>query len=104
MATTEITERLRTAIRASNESLHQLSLKSGVDRGTLSRFMRDERTLTLPAVEKLCRTLGLKLVADKNPSGKPAMPGTPSAGELMAEENTGHPKKDMGKPTGKRSR
>jgi transcriptional regulator with XRE-family HTH domain len=58
-----LVEQLREAIRKSGRSLYQLGKDSGVGSDQLSRFMRGERTLTLPAAEKLCRALDLELAS-----------------------------------------
>jgi DNA-binding phage protein len=57
----DVVEQLREAVRGSGRSLTQLGKDSGVPVPSLSRFMKGERTLTLPAVSKLCDTLGLQL-------------------------------------------
>ena len=54
-------EVLREAIRNSGLSLNQLGQACGVPRQPLSRFVRGERTLTLPVAERVCRALGLEL-------------------------------------------
>src|SRR5262249_20629973 len=54
-----VVEQLREAIRGSGQSLSQLGKACGVDATRLSRFVRGERDLTLSAVEKICRVLGL---------------------------------------------
>ena len=54
-------EQLKTAIRESGLPLNQIEKASGVGREQLSRFLRDERTLTLPAVSRLCEALGYQL-------------------------------------------
>jgi transcriptional regulator with XRE-family HTH domain len=53
---------LQQMIRESGLSMNQLGKEAGVSQGQLSRFVRGDRTLTLPAVDKLCRFFGLKLV------------------------------------------
>jgi hypothetical protein len=61
------TELLRKAIAESGRSLNQLSQTSGVDSGTLSRFMRGTRTITLPAVERILTALKKQLVIEDRP-------------------------------------
>jgi DNA-binding phage protein len=56
-----LVEQLKDAIRGSGRSLTQLSKDCGVATPQLSRFMKGERTLTLPNAEKICRALGLHL-------------------------------------------
>src|SRR4051794_8753908 len=53
---------IQKAIRESGKSLSQLGKEARVTQPQLSRFLRGERTLTLPAAEKLCEALGLGLV------------------------------------------
>jgi transcriptional regulator with XRE-family HTH domain len=57
-----VEEQLREAIAGCGLSLYQLSEAAGVDRGMLSRFLRQERTLTLAVVARVCKALGLSLV------------------------------------------
>jgi transcriptional regulator with XRE-family HTH domain len=56
-----LVEQLREAIRGSGRSLNQIGKAAGVGPNQLSRFMRGERTLTLPVAEKICDVLGLGL-------------------------------------------
>ncbi len=57
----QVSDELRKAIADSGLSLMALAELSGVDEGRLSRFLREERTLTLPAVDSLCQVLRLQL-------------------------------------------
>jgi hypothetical protein len=59
--TTTIIEQLRKAIEE-NGSEYAVSQATGVDTGVLSRFMRDERGISLKTAAKLCEHLGLMLV------------------------------------------
>jgi transcriptional regulator with XRE-family HTH domain len=56
-------------VRRTGLPVLEIARKAGVSQGQLSRFMRDERTLTLPVAEKVCRVLGLSLTSakDRNP-------------------------------------
>ena len=64
MAPDRLTPILQQAIRDSELSLNALAeLAGGLDSARLSRFMRNERTITLPAAAKLCAVLGLELKA-----------------------------------------
>src|SRR5262245_16469785 len=56
-----IVAQLRQAIRGSGLSLNELGRRTGVTEGQLSRFLRGDRTLTLPAAAKVCLYLGLEL-------------------------------------------
>ena len=58
-----LTEQLKEAIRASGKSLYQISRESGVASPQLYRFVNGDRSLTLPAVDKICRALRLQLVS-----------------------------------------
>jgi transcriptional regulator with XRE-family HTH domain len=60
-----LTDQIREAIRASGQSLNELSRLSGVHNAQLSRFMRGERGLSLAAADKVCGALGLTLVGTK---------------------------------------
>ncbi|MCH8853725.1 MAG: helix-turn-helix transcriptional regulator [Planctomycetes bacterium] len=59
---TTISQVLREAITKSGESLADLERTTGVSNAVLSRFVRGERTLTLPTADKLARHFGLELV------------------------------------------
>ncbi len=59
---TTISQALRKAIAKSGESLADLNRATGISTAVLSRFVRGERTLTLPTADKLARHLGLELV------------------------------------------
>jgi transcriptional regulator with XRE-family HTH domain len=57
-------QQLREAIRDSGQSLQQLGKACGIGADRLSRFVRDERGISLDAAEKLCTFLGLRLVGE----------------------------------------
>ena len=69
---TNLSELLREAIRRDGRSLNKLAAAAGLDHGRLSRFMRSERSLTLPTVEKICEALGVecRLVRPRTTKGK----------------------------------
>jgi transcriptional regulator with XRE-family HTH domain len=69
-----VTDQLKEAIRRSGESLNHLGRRAGVDDGSLSRFIRGERDLTLATADRLCKALGLKLVAGEGASGTASTP------------------------------
>jgi hypothetical protein len=77
----DLIAQLQMAIRQSDKSLYQLSKESGVGSDQLSRFMRGVRTLTLPAVEKICRVLRLELVSQAEAEATPARKGKKRKGE-----------------------
>lgn len=60
----DLIEQLQTAIRSCGVSLNELARQAGVNHGQLSRFVRGERTLTLPAASRVCQVLGLRLAKD----------------------------------------
>jgi hypothetical protein len=64
-----ISAALRRAIEGSELPLLRLQEVTGVQRASLSRFMRDERSLHLRQVDKLAEFLDLQLV-QRSPSKK----------------------------------
>jgi len=54
-----MTDALRIAIRTDGRSLNALGRAAGVDPGVLSRFLRDERTLTLSTADQICAGLAV---------------------------------------------
>ena len=54
-------EILRRAIKDSDLNITQLGELSGVDKGQISRFVNEERTLTLESAEKIATVLKLEL-------------------------------------------
>jgi transcriptional regulator with XRE-family HTH domain len=56
-----ITDAIRQAIVESGLPLQQISEKTGVERASLSRFVRGERSLRLDMVDKLAAYFGLEL-------------------------------------------
>ena len=68
---TKASDVLRRAILDSGLTLARLAELSGVDGGRLSRFLRRERSLTLPAADALCRVLRLRLVPEATERGRP---------------------------------
>jgi transcriptional regulator with XRE-family HTH domain len=63
------TERLRRAIRESGMTRYALWKETGVDQGTLSKFMSGQSGLSLQSVDKLCDALGLTLTAQETKRG-----------------------------------
>jgi len=57
----DLIEQLRQAVAGCGMSMNQLGKAAGVNQAQLSRFLRGERTLTLPTAAKLCAYLGLRL-------------------------------------------
>ncbi len=61
MARKSIVDTLRQAIEGSGLNITELSRKSKVDKGQISRFVNEERTLTLESAEKIAEVLKLEL-------------------------------------------
>jgi plasmid maintenance system antidote protein VapI len=59
---------LKEAVRDSGVPLNELAKRTGVSQPQLSRFVRGERSLTLPAAEKLAIYFGFKLVRPDRPT------------------------------------
>lgn len=57
-----LAETIRKKIQVSELSQYKIAKESGVDSGTLSRFVSGERSISIETADKLCRVLGLKLV------------------------------------------
>ncbi|QDV27375.1 helix-turn-helix domain-containing protein [Aureliella helgolandensis] len=54
-------ELLREGVRNSALTAYAIAQEAGVSDGQLSRFLRGERTLTLPVASKIGRVVGLTL-------------------------------------------
>lgn len=52
---------LQDAIKQSGMTLKEIATQSGIDHGQLSRFMRNQRNLTITTAEKVGTLLGLEL-------------------------------------------
>lgn len=65
-----LVEDLRRAIQESGLTTTELAQHTGITQPQLSRFVRGIRTLTLPAADKICRHLGLRLVQQAAPGKK----------------------------------
>jgi hypothetical protein len=57
----DLADQLRQAIAGCGRSLNRLAKETGVNKSQLSRFMRNERSLTMLAAAKLCAHLGFYL-------------------------------------------
>ena len=53
---------LRKAIVDSGRAVNEIAAAAEVPQSGLSRFMREERTLTLPIASRLCKSLKLELI------------------------------------------
>jgi transcriptional regulator with XRE-family HTH domain len=65
-----MTQTLQEAIRSSGLPQMEIARLAGITSGQLSRFLRNERTLTLPVADKVCRVVGLELVPIKKRKAK----------------------------------
>ena len=61
-----VSELLRTAIEKSGLTLYRVAKNAGVGYTTLHRFMHRERSLSMKALDILCKSMGLEL-HQKNP-------------------------------------
>jgi transcriptional regulator with XRE-family HTH domain len=62
-----VVEQLREAIRNSGQSLNQLGKAAGLDSARLSRFMTGKRGLSTDVLDRIFRTLRLRLVPETSP-------------------------------------
>ncbi|TWU17621.1 helix-turn-helix domain-containing protein [Bythopirellula polymerisocia] len=60
-----ISDQLKAAIRKSENSRYAICQATGVDEAALSRFLNEERGLSLATVDKLADFLNLELVERK---------------------------------------
>jgi DNA-binding Xre family transcriptional regulator len=65
-----LVDQIREALRNSGQSLGELEQATGVDRGSLSRFLRGKRDLRGSVLDRLCRALNLRLTGGEG-SKKP---------------------------------
>jgi transcriptional regulator with XRE-family HTH domain len=109
----DVVRQLRDAIRGSGRTLNELGRAAKVSPGQLSRFLKEERDITLEVAGRLCGVLGLHLVNEKGdepPTGPfPTMkPGRPKRVEGQTPPAEGQPsaqaqgRKGKGKPRGKK--
>ena len=66
---TGTTVELRAAVKASDKSNRQIEREAGLAVGTISRFARGERNITLGAAERTAEAIGysLRLVRERKP-------------------------------------
>jgi transcriptional regulator with XRE-family HTH domain len=80
---------LREALEACGKSMNHLAGLTGIHQSALNRFRKGDRSLTLPAVSKLCEALGLELRPVAPPEDTPAAAhGVPSDAAGGAEGRT----------------
>jgi hypothetical protein len=66
---------------------HPIAIETGIDFAAIYRFLKGERSLTLPTAEKLCAHLNLVLVEAKpNPRGKHANRATTARRKRTGEQ------------------
>ena len=56
-----LTEQLRAAVKSADKTRYRLSLETGIDQGSLSRFVHRKAGLTLETAGRLADALGLEL-------------------------------------------
>ncbi|XZE21811.1 helix-turn-helix domain-containing protein [Pirellulaceae bacterium SH449] len=57
-----LADTIRNAINASELTLYRIAKDSGVSVPSITRFVNEERTISLETADKLCKCLGLELV------------------------------------------
>jgi predicted XRE-type DNA-binding protein len=68
-----LSDELRQAIERSGVSRYSIWQQTGIDQGSLSKFMDGERGLGLESIDKLAELLGLHIVAkpeSRRPKGR----------------------------------
>ena len=69
---TGLVSQIRRALLATGQSLGQLAERCGIDRSSLSRFLRDKQDLKGSLLEKVCTALGLRLTGGEAKAPPPA--------------------------------
>lgn len=59
------TEQLRRLIETSGQSCYRISLETGIDKATLSRFMNQKGGLSMPNLDLLAEYLGWTVVRER---------------------------------------
>jgi hypothetical protein len=54
-------DQLRQAVRESELTRYAISVRTGIDQGTLCRFIRGERGISLDSADRLMDCLGLEI-------------------------------------------
>jgi transcriptional regulator with XRE-family HTH domain len=68
-----LSDELRQAVERSGLSRYSICQQTGIDQGSMSKFMAGERGLTLESIDKLAELLGLHIAADagrRRPKGR----------------------------------
>ena len=72
MSELELAALLRKTIQDSGKTLAEIRAGSGVSEPQVSRFMREERSISMDAIERLLRYFKLRVISDQDlPEGKP---------------------------------
>jgi transcriptional regulator with XRE-family HTH domain len=75
---------LRRLLSESGYSANEIGRRTGVSPSQVSRYLRGERTLSMPVIEKLCDGLGYQLVRVDDDRLTPT-PGEPTDADLLKE-------------------
>jgi hypothetical protein len=62
-------DQLRQAVRESELTRYAISVRTRIDQGTLSRFIKGERGMSLDSVDRLMECLGLEIRPVRNRKG-----------------------------------
>lgn len=62
-----LSDELRQAIERSGVSRYSIWQQTGIDQGTLSKFMDGERGLSIESIDKLADLLGLHIITKPEP-------------------------------------
>ena len=63
-----LSDELRQAIERSGVSRYSIWQQTGIDQGSLSKFMDGERGLGMESIDQIAELLGLHIVAEPEPS------------------------------------
>jgi transcriptional regulator with XRE-family HTH domain len=66
----KVSDQLRHIVDDCGMSRYELSKRTGIDEGTLSRFMSRERGLSMKALDRLGESLGLTVSMRRKPKQK----------------------------------
>lgn len=67
-ASQSVTDTLRRAVRDTGKALLHIAQETGIDTGNLSRFVRNQRGLSMENLDTLAQYLGLALVPRRRPA------------------------------------
>jgi transcriptional regulator with XRE-family HTH domain len=60
-----ISEQIREAIAKSNKTRYRIAKESGIDESTLAKFFNGHAGLSMKALDRLGRCLGLRIISTK---------------------------------------